>query len=100
MTRSTSTVIAGHGSYLTCHRRLGCQSTRHARLRRAYGAQVAREWRRVTGVTGEPARRGRTHGTRSTYRVCTAGVDGGPCEPCKEAERTYRAEYRARGAGG
>jgi hypothetical protein len=89
-----STIIVGHGSFLTCHRRLACTSTRHARLRRAYYTALAAERRRAAGVG--PAKRGRTHGNRATYRVCAAGADGGPCEKCKEAERSYKADYRAR----
>lgn len=91
---AASTIIVGHGSYLTCHRRLACTSTRHARLRRAYYNGLATDRRRAAGV-GQ-AKRGRTHGTRSAYRHCTAGDDGGPCQKCKEAERVYKAAYRAR----
>lgn len=87
------TVIGAHGSYLTCHHRLGCTSPRHARLRREYRRAVSEEWRRVHGMS--PRGGGRTHGLRSTYRVCTAGADGGPCDKCKEAERSYKAAYRA-----
>ena len=35
---------------------------------------------------------GRTHGRRSTY------VHGCRCDACREAERVYRRDYRARQA--
>jgi hypothetical protein len=27
------------------------------------------------------------------YKTCTAGPDGGKCEPCKDANREYQREY-------
>lgn len=90
-----STIVsAAHGSFLTCHRRLGCASADHASLRRQYESVIHRQARRAAGVTA--MRRGRTHGTRSTYRVCTDGPGGARCDDCKEAERSYKAAYRAR----
>lgn len=35
----------------------------------------------------------RVHGTRSMYQVCTAGPDGGKCEPCTVANREYQRGY-------
>lgn len=87
----TTIVDEAHGSFLTCHRRLGCTDRKHARAR----ADYQRELRHRNG-TAKPAKRGRTHGRRSTYRVCTDGPAGGPCEPCREAERVYVADWRRR----
>jgi hypothetical protein len=84
-------VDEAHGSFLTCRVRLGCTDPAHARAR----ADYQREARHRNG-TARPAKRGRTHGTRSTYRICTAGPNGGKCEPCLEAERSYVADWRRR----
>jgi len=35
----------------------------------------------------------RVHGTRSMYNICTAGPDGGKCEPCTIANRDYQRGY-------
>lgn len=92
MTASTI-VDAAHGSYLSCHRRLGCTDADHAARRRDYNRAASERSARRAGVP--PKKRGRTHGTRSAYRVCTDGPDGHACQECRDAEARYAARYRA-----
>lgn len=58
---------------------------------------VVAEYRlRKAGLGGEvPPKRQRIakHGTRSGYKKCTDGTDGGKCEPCRTANREYQRVY-------
>lgn len=45
------------------------------------------------GLEPVKAKAERVHGTRSMYNVCTAGPDGGKCDPCTVANRDYQRGY-------
>lgn len=67
-----------------------CDECRHAWRDYERTPQAMRRKERYRRVTlgQRPARHGRTHGLRSTY------VWGCRCDWCREAERTYRRQYR------
>jgi hypothetical protein len=59
------------------------------------GGMTPAELRDVAKTLGLPHRREAQHGTRSRYTAgCHDGPDGGACEPCKAAHRTYEHERR------
>lgn len=61
------------------------------------GGMTPAELASVAKKLGLPYRREAQHGTRSKYTAgCTAGEDGGACEPCKAAHREYEHDRRLR----
>lgn len=87
-TKSEKTRRIPHGT-VAGYRRFKC---RCRRCHRAHTLAV-REWRATHGANPKKYRKEKKHGTRSMYKTCTAGPDGGKCEPCRDANREYQRTY-------
>lgn len=82
--------VAPHGT-ATRYRKHGCRCDEC----REENRQVQAEYRARKAWRGNVvlAKRVSKHGTRSRYKTCTDGSDGGKCEPCREANREYQRVY-------
>lgn len=79
-----------HGT-TTGYRKYGCRED-DCGCREA-NTQDLMEWRRRKGVKPTTNRKQAIHGTRAMHKTCTAGEDGGKCEPCRKANRDYQRVY-------
>lgn len=73
----------------TCYRAHGCRCGDCRESQRVALKDYRDRKRGGSVISKGPAQ----HGTRSMYKRCTAGPDGGRCEPCKDANRAYQREY-------